>query len=87
MFDMDLADYTYNTAEEARAVAANLGLDDVHKVRKKGTLMFRPGVDDQELRDAIGGGGPMGGSGSSSGMLGFPDEDDDENDTGPFGFL
>jgi hypothetical protein len=92
MFGMDdLADQTYNTAEEARAVADQLGLDSVHEVRKNGMLMFRPGDDEEELRAALRDRGPMdglmGGSGGSSGPLGFPDDEDDENDTGPFGFL
>jgi hypothetical protein len=83
MLGNSLTEYTYRTAEEARAVAADMGLSDVHEVRMKGELMFRPGVDDDELRAALGGGGMLGGGLSLGG--GMDDSDDDGG--GPFGFM
>jgi hypothetical protein len=73
MLGNSLDDYTYNTAEEARAVAEDLGLSDVHGVRMEGSLMFRPGKDDEELREA------MGGSGMGLGLGGGMNEDSDDS--------
>jgi hypothetical protein len=80
MLGNSLTEYTYRTAEEARAVAAELGLSDVHEVRTDGSLMFRPGVDDDELRAALGSGGMMGGGLSLGGGRG------DGDGGGLFGF-
>jgi hypothetical protein len=82
MLGNSLTEYTYRTAEEARAVAAELGLSDVHEVRTDGSLMFRPGVDDDELRAALGGGGMLGGGLSLGGGM----DDDSDDGGGLFGF-
>jgi hypothetical protein len=90
--------YTYNTAEEARAVAEQLGLSDVHEVEKMGMLMFRPGSTDAELREAIGSGGSSGAGMMSSSGAGFgfddsemmpmmDDSDDEDDDSGMFGLM
>jgi hypothetical protein len=80
MLGNSLREYTYRTTEEARAVAAELGLSDVHEVRTDGSLMFRSGVDDEELQAALGGGGMLGGGLSLGGGM------DDGDDGGTFGF-
>lgn len=44
---------TYRTAQEARAVADELGLTSVHSITKDGQTMFRPGNDVEDLNAAL----------------------------------
>jgi|APHM01.1.fsa_nt_gi Protein of unknown function. len=45
--------YTYETAQEARAVADQMGLSGVHKHRQGGRLVFMPGESHAELERAL----------------------------------
>lgn len=44
---------TYRTAEEARAVAEELGLSDVHSHMVNGERVFMPGTDHESLNNAL----------------------------------
>lgn len=44
---------TYRTAQEARAVADELGLTSVHSITKNSQTMFRPGDDIDDLNAAL----------------------------------
>jgi hypothetical protein len=57
MADPMEGDLLYETPEEARAVADDIGLNDVHshdlKPEKAGGLMFAPGKSHSELNEAF----------------------------------
>lgn len=44
---------TYRTPAEARAAAADLGLDDIHSHQAHGELVWMPGANHSDLNDAL----------------------------------